>query len=325
MTWDAAGRTVAQPTIATVGGTSIAAGAQVHIDLSFGMVEWPWEEKGPVSLVPQPSEVTARTDRGELSLGFAIPAPASVLTPAEHSSTGIIRFTLSLSTLALVELEATRNGGALTLIMQLVAHPLFITRSQEYSPGINIYPTSVSFPFKVPKEEWIALLKSVGYCDTLVTELRLPTSGPESTAKGRKRLAHAVSARNDGSYAEAMRRCRTALDELKNAGFGGKAPADVAKFLQEKAGTMLPVERFSVLQVALQLFLSPAHHANAPDEHYTREDAELAIAMTAALLRLAPQHADRRRTASDARAASSRRQPSRVSGGRSMEPKKREG
>jgi len=39
------------------------------------------------------------------------------------------------------------------------------------------------------------------------------------------------------------------------------------------------------------VFPSPTHHANAPDEHYSREDAELAIAMTAAPLRLAPQWA----------------------------------
>jgi hypothetical protein len=99
----------------------------------------------------------------------------------------------------------------------------------------------------------------------------------------------AVHARNDGSYAEAMRRCRIALDELKTAGFAGKSPADVARFLQDKAGTMSQHERLSALRLALQLFLSPTHHANAPEDHYTREDAELAIAMTAALLRLAPQ------------------------------------
>jgi hypothetical protein len=85
-----------------------------------------------------------------------------------------------------------------------------------------------------------------------------------------------------------MRGCRLALDELENAGFGGKAPHDVVHFLAERARTLSGSERFSALKVALQVFLSPAHHANAPDEHYSREDAELAIAMTAALLRLAP-------------------------------------
>ncbi|KYF63565.1 hypothetical protein BE11_38295 [Sorangium cellulosum] len=292
MSWQCGQRIVAEPTGATVSGTSVAAGAHVHIDVSFRLVEWPWQEKGPVSLVPQPSEVTARTARGELRLGFALPTPANVLLPPSHSSTGTLRFTLPLTTPALVAVEAARDGGSLELVMTLVAHPFLIARHQGCAPGLDIRPTCDTYAFKVPREQWLALLKSVGYCDTLLTELRLPSSGPDATAQGRQRLVQAVNARDEGSYAETMRRCRIALDELKNAGFGGKAPAEVARFLQEKAGTMAQAERFSALQLALQLFLSPTHHANAPDGYYTREDAELAIAMTAALLRLAPRWTD---------------------------------
>jgi hypothetical protein len=51
----------------------------------------------------------------------------------------------------------------------------------------------------------------------------------------------------------------------------------------------LKSERFSALQIAMQLFLSPAHHDSVPDEEFSREDADLAIAITAALLRLAPR------------------------------------
>ena len=289
MSWECGQRTVAEPTGATVAGTRIAGGAQVHIDVAFRLVEWPWVEKGPLTLLPQPSEVTARFDRGELRLGFALPNPTSVVTPAIHSSTGSVCFTLLLPTAALAALETARDGGSLQLVMTLTAYPFVITQHQGYAPGVGILPTFDTFAFKVPKEQWLALLKSVGYCDTLLTELRLPSAGPEATAQGRQRLAQAVQSRNDGGYAEAMRQCRIALDALKAGGFAGKAPAEVVRFLQDKAGTMSQAERFSALHVALQLFLSPTHHANAPDEHYTREEAELAIAMTASLLRLAPQ------------------------------------
>lgn len=291
MRWQCGRQIVAEATGATVGGTNVAGGAQVYIDVALRLVEWPWVEKGPLSLIPQPSEVTARMARSELRLGFAIPNPANVVSPPSHSSTGSVRFTLSLTTPALVALETARDGGPIELVMTLVAHPFVITQHEGYTPGVGIQPTFDTYAFKVPKEQWLALLDSVGYCDTLLTELRLPASGPDVTAQGRQRLVQAVQARNDGGYAEAMRRCRIALDELKAEGFAGKAPADVAKFLQDKAGTMSQAERFSALHLALQLFLSPTHHANAPDEHYSREDAELAIAMTAALLRLAPQWA----------------------------------
>jgi len=45
-------------------------------------------------------------------------------------------------------------------------------------------------------------------------------------------------------------------------------------------------ERFVMLRSATHIFASPAHHGAT---HHEREDADLAIAMTAALLRLAPR------------------------------------
>lgn len=291
MSWQSGQRIVAEPTGAAVTGAPLAGGAQIHVDVAFRLVEWPWKANGPLSLVPQPSEVTARCPRSELRLGFAFPNPANVVSPPSHSSSTSVRFTLSLTTTALAVLEAARDGGSLELSMLLVAHPFAIAQYPDYEPGIDVRATTIEYKFQVPKEQWLAVLKSVGYCDTLVTELHLPSSGPSTTAQGRQRLLQAVQARNDGGYAEAMRRCRIALDELKAAGFAGKAPKDVAQFLQDKAVTMSQAERFAALRLALQLFLSPTHHANAPEEHYTREDAELAIAMTAALLRLAPQWA----------------------------------
>lgn len=289
MSWQCGQRIVADPTGATVSGASIAGGAQLHVDVAFRLVEWPWEKKGPLSLVPQPSEVTARAGRGELRLGFALPTPASVLSPASHSSTGSVRFTLSLTASALVALEAARDGGPLELVMTLTAYPFVITQYEGYAPGVGIQPTFDTYAFKVPKEQWLAVLKSVGYCDSILTELRLPTKGPESTTVGRQTVVNAGNARNDGRYRNTVQECRIALDALKTAGFGGRAPDEVAQFLQKNARNLSQAERFSALQIAMQLFLSPAHHDGVPDEEFSREDADLAIAMTAALLRLAPR------------------------------------
>ena len=300
MSWQAEQRIVAEPSGATVSGTPIAGGAQVHIDVAFRLVEWPMEEKGPLSLVAQPSEVTARTARGELRLGFALPPSAGVLSLGTSSATVSTRFTLSLTTSALVALETSRDGGPLELVMTLTAFAFVIAEYRGFAPGIGIHPTSDTYAFKVPKEQWLALLKSVGYCDSILTELRLPTSGPESTSAGRQRVANAVNARNDGCDRHTLQECRIALDALKNAGFGGRAPGEVAEFLRKNARSLSQAERFSALQVAMHLFLSPAHHDGVPDEEFSREDADLAIAMTAALLRLAPRwDADETENASD--------------------------
>lgn len=289
MTWSCMGRSVGEPTGATVSGTPMAGGAQLHIDVAFRLVEWPWKENGPISLVPQPSEVTARFARGELNLGFALPNATSLVSPPSHSSTASVHFTLALSTQALVALETARDGGSIALFMTLVAHPVRLAQHQGYAPGIEVVPTVEQRAFEVPKEQWLAVLKSVGHCDSILTEVRLEAGGPESTSVGRQRVVNAVNARNDGRYRNTVQECRIALDALRTAGFGGRAPDEVAQFLQKNARNLSQAERFSALQVAMQLFLSPAHHDGVPDEEFSREDADLAIAMTAALLRLAPR------------------------------------
>lgn len=139
----------------------------------------------------------------------------------------------------------------------------------------------------MPKEQWLAVLESVGYCGSHLTELRLPKSGPESTSVGRQRVMKTANARSEGRCRNTVQECRIALDALKTAGFGGRAPAEVSQLLQKNARNLSQAERLSALQVALQLFLSPAHHDGVPDEEFSREDAELAIAMTAAPLRFA--------------------------------------
>jgi hypothetical protein len=289
MSWMAGLHIVAEATGATVQGRSIAGGAQLQIDVAFRLVEWPWKESGPISLVPQPSEVTARFARGELNLGFALPNPTSLVSPPSHSSTASVHFMLALSTQALVALETARDGGSIALFMTLVAHPIRLAQHKGYAPGIDVVPTVEQRAFDIPKEQWLAVLKSVGYCDSILTELRLPTNGPATTSEGRQRVVNAVNARNDGRYRNTVQECRIALDALKTAGFGGRAPDEVAQFLQKNARNLSQAERFSALQIAMQLFLSPAHHDGVPDEEFSREDADLAIAMTAALLRLAPR------------------------------------
>ena len=288
MSWTVGSRIVAEPVGAKVHGASMAGGILLHLDVSFRLVGWPWAERGPISVIPQPSEVVAKLNGRELALGFATPAAASAFRPPDHASDQPVRLTLPLTTHALTSLEAARDGGPLRLAIMLVAHAVSLATYPNFPPGVDTSFLSVNYSFDVPRDVWVAILESVGYAEVLITELRLPPDGVESTALSRKRLAQAAKARHLGSYGEVMRHCRMAIDELRKLGFGGRGPVDVVRFLQDKAGTMSPVERISVLQTAAQLFLSPAHHANEPEDSYSREDADLSIAMTAALLRLWP-------------------------------------
>jgi hypothetical protein len=275
-----------------VSGVGIAGGVHIRINVSLQLVGWSWKEEGPITVIPQPSEVTAKLTGRELALGFAIPAAASAFKPPDHAFEQPLYLTLPLTTQALSELEAARDGGPLELTVALVAHALHLAAYPDFPRGVDASLLLTKYTFEVSRDSWIGVLESVGYADTLITELRLPTDGVEATALSRRRLAEATTARNFGAYADAMRRCRMAVEELEKKGFGGKAPSEVVAFIKGNARKLSTVERLSALQTALELFLSPAHHSNAPEDSYTREDADLSIAMTAALLRLWPMRVD---------------------------------
>lgn len=281
--WVALQRSVAEPRAARLAAQPMTGGILVSLEVSFHVYEWPWDQFGAVSLVPQPVELKARTSQGECLLGLAIPSSGQVVTPMEHSSTASIRFGIPLSMHAISVLEALRDGGFLEVATDLVAHP-HLAHAHSDTP---IYPTTTQLHHEVPREEWLECLRVGGYCETLVSEVKIPDEGPPRTSAARARFCKAVGARDQGEYAETMRRCRIALNELENAGFGGKAPKDVIAFLKDNAGKLTQAERYSALKVAVELYLSPAHHANAPEEHYSRKDADLALAMTANLLELA--------------------------------------
>jgi hypothetical protein len=282
MSWQVGQRIVAEAAEATVRGSSFAGGAQVHIDVAFRLVEWPWETNGPISLVPQPSEIKARVTRGELNLGFAIPNPAQVIVPPRHSASSIVRFTLLLSTAGLVALETARDGGSIDLVMSLVAHPFGLTVNSGDAPGIYIVPVGQQFPFQfqVPKEQWLVVLKSVGYCDSILTELRFPSG----TGDPGGHLARGVAARTEGRYSDAIAACRIAVERLDGAPKEGSG--ELERIVKAKRIDLSERERFVMLRSATHIFASPAHHGAT---HHEREDADLAIAMTAALLRLAPR------------------------------------
>ncbi len=88
MSWHCGQQMVAEPHGATVSGTNMAGGAQVHIDVAFRLVEWPWAGRGPLSLVLPPIEMTARAGRGERRTGVELPTPASEPSPVAGIAVG---------------------------------------------------------------------------------------------------------------------------------------------------------------------------------------------------------------------------------------------
>ncbi|MCA9576647.1 MAG: hypothetical protein R3B40_24855 [Polyangiales bacterium] len=113
-----------------------------------------------------------------------------------------------------------------------------------------------------------------------LTELRFPPG----TGDPGGHLARAVAARNEGRYSDAIAACRTAVERMDGAPKEGSG--ELERIVKAKRIDLTERERFVMLRSATHIFASPAHHGAT---HHEREDADLAISMTAALLRLAPR------------------------------------
>lgn len=254
-------------------------GAHLQLHVTFQTSAWPRSDRGVLSLILHPADVVARIKRTELRLGLAHPNPIGVLTPFAEATLQHVRYVLPITSTALNAVESARDGRELELLIDVGAHPLL--------EGEEARSTQTRHSTWVPRDEWLDALRSCGLSDTVVVELPMPKQGPSSTAAARQRLLRAVEARDAGSHAEAVARCRLALDELENVGMRGKAPKEVAQFLLEYAGKLTQRERFGALQAVANLLLSPAHHAKVPEEDWAREDADLAIVITAAITKMA--------------------------------------
>lgn len=200
MTWIAERRVVAEPTGTTVTATAAPGAVLIHFDVAFRTVEWPWEEKGPVSLIPQASKVSIRANKGLVEVGFALPDAGQVVVPASHSSTARIKFTLPLSNEATSAVESTRDQNDLQFVLTLVAHPFWVFHQQGYANGIDVRPAAVEHTVRVAGADWEKMLQQVGFGEEL------------DRLRERENLANALISRLQDS----ARRSDEALETLRD-------------------------------------------------------------------------------------------------------------
>lgn len=281
MHWIVGNRIGARPTAAKVSGASALAGAIVEISVDLALVEWPhFEAHGPAKFVPQAARLMLQRP-APVNLGWCIPEPGAAIQLMKHSTEEHLRYYLPISFVELARLEGLRNGRPLGFELSM---PALV-----YIGGALQNTTTFALKLEVGRERWSEVLESVSFRRVLITELELPepSAGSPGTGKALGLLGDAIVAREDGRNSDAVAKCRLAVDALGQAGFGGRAPADVIAFIKQNGKRLTMEERFSVLQAALHLYCSPAHHV-APEADLSRHDATLALGTTAALIGAAP-------------------------------------
>jgi hypothetical protein len=274
MHWGFGMTAVGQPNRAVVYGSRTAGGAHLEIQIEMRLEAWATENIPPQYLALQPGAVVARCGAKTLRLGYAIPDARDVVVPGSEPRTQTLRFGLDLSNAALDELERMRDGGDIALEIEVVGHAY---RAERYMP-----PATMNYRFDLKKEDWLKVLTETGYCETLLVELRLPET---NTAAG-AHLADAIAERNAGRYAKAIAACRVALESLSDT--PNEESGEIDLIVKARRTALDDRQRFVMLRTAAYIFCSKAVHGRTD---YPREDADMAISMTASVLRVSPRFA----------------------------------
>lgn len=278
--WQVGLKIVARPQSLALRLERVLGGYQIYFDVAVTTVEW--VENTPLTVIPAGASVTLEVAGRMESLGNAQALPASRFHPAEHSSRAVVSFLMYLSPERVVAVEEFRRGQPFKVRMSMEAFTLVV--------GSSMRTTTMDATFDVNRDDWIQKLRQAQITESILFEVPVPS--PESTPELREavaRLKEALSHQQLGHDTDAIGKCRVAVEALGQAGFANRAPSDVIAFIKENARRLTMIERFSVLQTALHLYLSPSHHAGTDPEEFSRADSTFSLALTAAIVSLAPR------------------------------------
>jgi len=144
------------------------------------------------------------------------------------------------------------------------------------------------FNGRIPRSEWSDMLAAAHFLDSV--HLAVPATGDRRVSEGTKYLREALGQHVRGDYASVAQTCRKAVEEIGTAGFGQRTPKEVAEFWgnrQEREKYTIG-DRTAIILQAAKLLLHAGAHAGPEERNWQRADADLALAITAALLQVAP-------------------------------------
>jgi hypothetical protein len=139
----------------------------------------------------------------------------------------------------------------------------------------------------IPRSKWMDLLAGARFLDHV--HVAVSAKGSRRVEQGAKYLRAALDHHARGDYAEVAQTCRKAIEEIGKAGFGKKPPDEVKRFIEHQSPRLYTIEeRTAVVRMAALLLLHSGSHAGEEERRWQREDSELALALAAALLQVAP-------------------------------------
>jgi hypothetical protein len=263
-------------------GESALEGCWLNMNVKFATHVAPEDQKWEIW--PQEAIVRLQFSRdGQATfLGAFRAFQGTAIRPSHqsHKSDSIdVTFRRLFSAVQMAVIEQRRSGADLQIKVIVSG---FARKGQQSTWGsFREHSTAI------PRSRWIDMLGELGILDKV--QLAIPVSGDKRLAEGIKYLRSAISHLARAEYPDVAQTCRKAVEEIGLAGFGAKPPSEVRKFLRGQDPTTYSLEeRAAVVQTAALLYLHSGSHAGDEERRWRRVDAELALALTAVLLQVAP-------------------------------------
>jgi hypothetical protein len=252
------------------------AGYLLRVGVSFRTNKW--EGAGlELSQVRLKASVN-RPDRDPLYLGGGEPE-SPMLVRFEHHDSHIKTFDIGLSPAQIAALEDLRNGGDLSLRLDVQALA---------DDGKQALLTVANLQRTVPQSEWVKELDRSGYTKLQLFEIPVYDSGLlERETALKPHFDAALNHLNRGHYGDTVAACRKVLEALDLSVQDKPVRSAAQKAFGAAQTEMSASQRGAYVRSALWHYTQLAHHADVPDEHaqFNRADAQWALTTTAATVR----------------------------------------
>jgi hypothetical protein len=198
---------------------------------------------------------------------------------AHKSGTASVQFQRLFTPLEIAALEEWRDGRDLGIKVMIYGFGK--------KGGVTTWDYFDEHPTTVPRSKWLDMLAQAQLQEKVLVAVPVPADDRLRQAAAYLRSAIGHHAR--GEYAAAAQTCRKALEEIGTAGFGRRAPKEVRDFVHQQDAKQYSLDdRVAVIMMAAKMFYNAAAHAGDEERQWSRADVDLAMALTAALMRVAP-------------------------------------
>lgn len=229
--------------------------------------------------------VSAENNRNLFFVGHLTQAGGRMMiTTYPHMGNSTLSLDLDLGGSRVEAIERVRLGGNLSFAVDLYG-------IAKQSGNEVLHPVRARLNHTANQSTWIEILRQMGYRQMMLLEI--PTTDAEENprlSEAAKNLKAAQAHMLRGHFRDAVGGCRDVMEAISTAlGDEREELPEVIKSCVQGTRSMSKEDRIRILRRAFKLLTHPAKHADevAASIEWGPEDAQAAIVMAAALLKLA--------------------------------------